>query len=92
MADSNSGDTHLLVAEISHKMMRSVESGNASVEQGLEKGKTKEEIQMLRASKLPSKIFIDPRWYKAYSFSEGSKEGTVVKFSRLLPKGKCNLY
>jgi len=70
------------VAEICHKSLRNEQEKEAAKAVRRETGKTEEEVQQMRASKLPSKVYIDPSWYRQYEQGDGQKN----KFQRFLPK------
>ena len=84
MADSNSGDTHLLVAEICHKSLRNQKANELIKQLKKENGKTEDEIKLMKTNTLPSKIYVDPNWFKAFNNDDSS---TKLKCKRFLKKG-----
>merc|ERR1711865_615977 len=74
----------LLVAEICHKSLRNQKANELIKQLKKENGKTEDEIKLMKTNTLPSKIYVDPNWFKAFNNDDSS---TKLKCKRFLKKG-----
>jgi hypothetical protein len=82
IADDTCGDTLLLVAEISYKMLKQQQGKNIEKQLKLEIGKTKEELLLIKQSKLPGSVYFDPQWFVPWDIDSSHR----LKLKRFLPK------